>query len=362
MNSLESFFRGKKVLVTGHTGFKGSWLSHILVKWGAHVSGIALEPATKPNVFESIGLKQKIKNYFFDIRDFDTVKKVFLEEKPEVVFHLAAQAIVRKSYDDPLATFETNIIGTGNVLHAIKETSGIRSVVIVTTDKVYENIGRAKKYREKDSLGGHDPYSASKAAAEIVVSSYMRSFFTTERFLKKYPFIASVRSGNVIGGGDWADDRLIPDIVRSVFESGEKVVIRNPDFIRPWQYVLEPLAGYILLAKFLYEGKKDYSGAWNFGPLDKNYVPVRVIVEKASKIVKRPLKDFYEVNSDNAKRESPVLKLHIGKAKSMLGWVPRYDIDTALRLTLEWYRHFYQREDMVDMTNKHIDNYFNTSL
>src|SRR3989344_5094562 len=258
------FYRKKKVLITGHTGFKGSWLSRILLSWGAEIVGIALPPATNPSLFKILNLKNQLKHYEIDIRDQKKVNKIFLDEKPEIVFHLAAQPIVRISYDDPVYTHATNILGTAHVLECIRESESVRSAVIVTTDKVYRNDGRREPYRETDQLAGFDPYSASKAAADIVAQSYIHSFFNPHDYGRHHrTLIGIARAGNVIGGGDWSRDRLIPDIVRMIFDDRQgKIILRNPRAERPWQHVLEPLFGYLLLARELYGGRHDLSGPY----------------------------------------------------------------------------------------------------
>ena len=354
---LKEFYKNKKVLVTGHTGFKGSWLSKILLNWGADVVGLALEPSTTPNLFKELGIGSDIHNYFCDIRNFNQVKEIFLKQKPEIIFHLAAQPIVRDSYDDPLRTFETNIMGTANVLHAIKETSGIRAGVIITTDKVYENKDDGNFYTENDRLGGYDPYSSSKAGAEIVISSYIKSFFNPLNHGESHQtLIASARSGNVIGGGDWAKDRIITDIVRAIFEKDEEIIIRNPLSIRPWQHVLEPLNGYLLLAKGLFESKKDLSGAWNFGPNPENCLSVENLVERVIKILGR---GKHIVQEDKTKHETQVLRLNSDKAKNNLGWQPMLDPVQTLNLTFDWYQNFYNKKNMIDITNQQIALFFN---
>ena len=356
MQNLQDFFKNKRVLITGHTGFKGSWLTQTLLNWGADIVGIALRPNTNPSLFDLLNIKKKIKNYFCDIRNFKKVKEIIFKEKPEIVFHLAAQPLVRDSYDDPLYTFETNIIGTANILQAVKETGIVKSAVIITTDKVYENKENNHPYKEDEKLGGYDPYSCSKAGAEIVIDSYIKSFFNLKDYNKHKTLIASARSGNVLGGGDWSKDRLVPDIVKAVFENNEKVIVRNPDSIRPWQYVLEPSYGYMLLAKKLYEGKKEFSGAWNFGPNNENYLTVKELLEKALKILK---KGSYTIKKDYTKHESKLLRLDISKAKNVLGWRPSFDIDTTLNLTFDWYKSFYSKEDIVNLANQQIESFFN---
>ncbi len=357
MNNLAKFFKNKKVLITGHTGFKGSWLSKILLNWGANISGIALKPDTVPNLFDVLKVKKNINNYFCDIRNFKKIKEIIKKEKPEIVFHLAAQPLVRNSYENPLYTFETNIIGTANILQSIKEVGGVKSAVIITTDKVYENKEGMGFYKENDKLGGLDPYSSSKAGAELVVNSYIQSFFNLEGYGKKHKtLIASARSGNVIGGGDWQKDRIIPDIARAVFETKEKLIIRNPESIRPWQYVLECLEGYLLLAKNLYQGKKDFSGAWNFGPDKKeNCLTVKEIVEKSFKILK---KGSFVTKKDLVKYETKILRLDVFKAKKELKWKPRVKINETLENTFNWYDNFYAKNDCIELTNKQIKLFF----
>ncbi len=357
MENIQRFFHNKKVLITGHTGFKGSWLAKILLNWGTDVMGISLKPTTKPNLFAVLDIEDKIKNYFCDIRNFKNIKKVIVKEKPEIIFHLAAQPLVRDSYDDPLYTFETNIIGTANILQAVKETDSVKSAVMVTTDKVYEEKEKISRYKEDDKLGGYDPYSSSKAGAEMVINSYVKSFFNPKDYDKKHKtLVASVRSGNVIGGGDWLKDRIMPDIIRSIFEKKEKLILRNPDSIRPWQHVLEPLYGYMLLAKKLYKGEKGFSGAWNFGPNDKNYLTVGELTKKVIRILKQGV---YTIKRDLTKHEAVWLKLNIDKTKNILKWRPILNINEILKLTLDWYKGFYDRKNVVNLTDKQIEFFFN---
>ncbi|MDD2757948.1 MAG: CDP-glucose 4,6-dehydratase [Patescibacteria group bacterium] len=355
---MKEFYCGKKILITGHTGFKGSWLTRILVNWGATVVGVSLPPDTAPNLFETLELAGKIKkNYFTDIRDFNKIKNIFEIEKPEIVFHLAAQPIVRDSYDDPLATFSTNIIGTANILQAIKEAGGVKSAVIITTDKVYENKEQDYPYKETDALGGYDPYSASKAAADIVTSSYIRSFFNPSDFGQKHDTLVAVaRAGNVIGGGDWARDRLIPDMVRAIFERKESVIIRNPKAVRPWQHVLEPLGGYLLLGKKMFVGHGDLSGAWNFGPGEDGLVRVEELVEKGISILQQGV---FEVAEDASKHEANLLKLDASKAGILLDWHPKWSLTQSLEKTFSWYEKFYGgKEDPSKFTDSQIAEYF----
>jgi CDP-glucose 4,6-dehydratase len=358
---MNNFFKNKKVLITGHTGFKGSWLTQILLNCDANIIGIALPPKTEPNLFSILKIKDKIKNYFADTRDFEKIKNIIKKEKPEIIFHLAAQPIVRDSYDDPLTTHTTNVIGTANVLQAIKETDTIRSAVIITTDKVYKNNEWVYPYRETDHLGGHDPYSASKAAADIITDSYIQSFFNVKDFKTKHKtLVAIARAGNVIGGGDWAKHRLVPDIIRSIYEKKEDVIIRSPEAIRPWEHVLEPLSGYIKLAQGLYEEKLNLVGAWNFGPNEESFVCVERLVCEAIKILKR---GRLRIEKDLNKHEASLLMLDINKAKYILDWQPRLNFEENLNFTFEWYKEYYTNlKNIEQFTNNQIKNFFDKKL
>ena len=354
---MNQFYKNKKVLITGHTGFKGAWLSQILINFGADVVGVSLPPNTKPSLFEVLQIENTCKNYFVDIRDKAALLKIFRDEKPEIVFHLAAQAIVRTSYDDPIDTISTNVMGTANVLEVVREVSFVKSAVIITTDKVYENKEWHHAYRENDPLGGYDPYSSSKAAADIIISSYMQSFFNPKDFGTKHAtLIAITRAGNVIGGGDWAEYRLIPDIVKAVYHDGKDVEIRNPDSVRPWQHVLEPLSGYLMLGKELYNKKITLSGAWNFGPNNESFVSVQNLVEGGKEILG---KGGYKIVKDETKHEATLLKLDINKAIALLGWKPKLNFEETLSHTFEWYKNYYEKkEDIVVFTNKQINHFF----
>lgn len=352
MNKLSNFYKNKRVLITGHTGFKGAWLTKILLNWGSKVSGIALEPPTKPNLFEILDFKKEIKNNIADIRNFEKVKNIIQKEKPEIIFHLAAQPMVREGYVDPLYTYETNILGTANILEAIRTTNSTKAALIITTDKVYENYEKNYHYKEEDKLGGYDPYSASKASAEIVTSSYIRSFFNPTN-KKTKTFIASARAGNVIGGGDWGKDRLVPDFVKAMF-ANSKLVIRSPKAVRPWQFVLEPLYGYLLLAHKLYEGKKEFSGAWNFGPNKNNYLEVEGVIKKA---IISFNKEKYTIKKDDTKHEANILKLNSNKSKELLNWKSVFSLDQTLDFTFKWYNSFYQGKDIKSLTDNQISEY-----
>ena len=355
---MKDFYKNKKVLITGHTGFKGSWLTQILLNFGAKVVGVSVGVPTFPSLYKALKQSQKIKNYVADIRDFEKIKKIFLKEKPEIVFHLAAQPIVRISYDEPLRTISTNVLGTANVLQVIKEVCCIKSAVIITTDKVYEDKNWIYPYRENDAMGGYDPYSASKAAADIIVHSYMNSFMHPKDFKSKHNTLISIaRAGNVIGGGDWAPHRLVPDIIRSIYEKKEPVEIRNPEAVRPWEHVMEPLAGYMLLAKGLYEHNTSLCQAWNFGPNDDSFMSVEKLAKKAIQILK---KGSINIKPDGSKHETHILKLDVTKAKTILGWQPRLNFEENLEYTFKWYKNFYEKsEDVVKFTNKQIKAFFN---
>lgn len=328
---MERFYPGKSALVTGHTGFKGAWLSHLLKRLGARVSGFALPPADKPSLFELASVAEGMTSTIGDVRDLPALHAVFAAEQPEIVFHLAAQALVRKSYREPVDTFATNVMGTVNVLEAARACPSVRAVVIVTSDKCYENREWVWGYREDEAMGGFDPYSASKGCAELVAAAYRRSFF------QKGAAIASARAGNVIGGGDWAEDRLIPDILRGIL-ADETIEIRNPGATRPWQHVLEPLSGYLLLGQRLLEHGQSYAEGWNFGPADADSVPVGEVARRLVETLGRGTLELWEKPPEGALHEAHALKLDCSKARSRLGWRPRLDFEGTLRMTAEWYR------------------------
>ena len=355
---MKNFLEGKKVLITGHSGFKGSWLAQVLLNWGADITGISLPPDTRPSLFQILNIKKEVKNYFVDIRDFEKVKNIFQKEKPEIVFHLAAQAIVRDSYDKPLETYTTNVIGTANILEATKEIRCVKSAVVITSDKVYENKESPFPYKESDALGGYDPYSASKAAADIAANSYIQSFFNPDDYGTKHnTLVAIARAGNVIGGGDWADHRLVPDIVRSVYEKKENIIIRNPQAVRPWQHVLEPLSGYLALAERLHKGEKEISGVWNFGPDDESFVPVEKL---ANEVIGMLGKGTIDIRPDATKHEANILKLDINKAKTILDWQPKFNFQENLQYTIDWYKNYYEKiKDPEELTNEQIKSFFN---
>ena len=340
------FWRGRRVLVTGHTGFKGSWLAVWLHRLGAHVTGLAL-PAVGESLFVSSSVERTLDHRLGDIRDFAVVCSAFESAKPEIVFHLAAQSLVRASYSDPLGTFATNVQGTAHVLQAAAASANLKAVVVVTSDKCYANRETADGYKEEDPLGGNDPYSASKGCAELVVHTWRTSFFGGKK-------LASARAGNVIGGGDWADDRLVPDLVRS-FRSGRPAPIRNPASVRPWQHVLEPLAGYLMLAERLSDDAAFATG-WNFGPDENSAATVSTVADLASETWGDGARWEKTVEASPPK-ESVMLQLNSSKARSMLGWQPQFSLDVALSKTIGWYKENTNRLDMTALTLAQIDEY-----
>lgn len=338
----EGFYCGKTVLVTGHTGFKGSWLSIWLHELGAKVIGVSLEPYSEKDNYVLSGIGQKIEaDVRADIRDGESIKDLFVKYRPEIVFHLAAQPLVRLSYVEPVDTWQTNVMGTINVMEAIRATDSVRAGVMITTDKCYENREQMHAYTEDDPMGGYDPYSSSKGAAEIAISSWRRSFMNPKDYEKHHKMIASVRAGNVIGGGDWAKDRIIPDCIRSI-EADIPIPIRNRQAVRPWQHVLEPLSGYLLLAKKMYEDPHAFCEGWNFGPQMDSVVSVWEVAEKLiSAYGKGTLLDQ---SDPNAVHEANLLMLDITKANQRLGWHPRMSIDECVKLTADWYKKYRQTD------------------
>ena len=343
------FWQGKKVFVTGHTGFKGSWLTFWLNLLGAKVRGYALAPEASPNLFENLHFENKIESIIGDIRDLSKLEESIVDFEPEILFHLAAQSLVRRSYRQPVDTYQTNVIGTINVLEAVRRAKSVKSVVVITTDKVYENKEWIWAYRENERLGGFDPYSNSKACAELAVSAYRNSFFEESETL-----IATARAGNVIGGGDWSEDRLLPDVFRSLV-FGNELEIRNPHSIRPWQHVLEPLAGYLKLAAKLYAGEKSFAEAWNFGPGEEDSKPVGWILEKIKQTWNEPVN--WKIDKGVQPHEARLLKLDSTKAKTELKWLPKLSLDEAVNLTAGWYRGFKDKKDLVELTRSQIDSF-----
>ena len=331
-------YKNKRVLITGHTGFKGSWLACWLKKLGAEVCGYALDPPTNPNHFNL--LRPEMRSEIGDIRDITRLKSVFAEFKPEIVFHLAAQPLVRLSYSEPIETFETNIMGTINVFEACRSCSSVKAIVNITSDKCYENKEQAHGYRESDPMGGYDPYSASKGCAELITNSYRNSFFNNEKYGKEHGILlASCRAGNVIAGGDWAEDRLIPDIMKAVNEN--KIVdIRNPHATRPWQHVLEPLSGYLYLGQKLLKGKKEFAEGWNFGPGDHESITVGTLVENIKKYW--PKINYKFANIKGALHEASLLKLDCSKASTKLKWNEIWCAEKTFEKTVKWYKDYYE--------------------
>lgn len=343
-------YKNKKVFITGHTGFKGSWLSYLLIEAGAEVMGYSLNPEYSPNHFNLLGLNNKLNNVIGDVKDLNLLKDEISKFRPEFVFHLAAQPLVQKSYSDPVDTYFTNIMGTVNVLEAARMCSSIKSLIIVTSDKCYENEEWIWGYRESDRLGGFDPYSSSKAAAEIVYSSYFRSYFKDRENFGS----ATVRAGNVIGGGDWSDNRIIPDCIRAISDD-KAIQIRNPFATRPWQHVLEPISGYLLLASKLVHEPKLFSGSWNFGPASKD---VNTVLEVANLMVKYLEKGNVEVLNSNLKHEANLLQLNCDKANQVLNWHSRWNFDETIFFTADWYRKYFNGEDVSQITLNQIHKFF----
>lgn len=349
-----AFWKSKKVFVTGHTGFKGSWLCLWLNFMGAEINGYALDPPTQPSLYEGASVNSFMrKSHISDIRDRKALEQTLVECSPEIVFHLAAQPIVRDSYLFPIETYETNVMGTAYLLEAARKVPSIKAIVIITTDKVYENREWFWGYREDDALGGYDPYSNSKACSELVTGSYRNSFFNIRDYGTTHHIaIASARAGNVIGGGDWAKDRLVPDCIRSLL-AGEQIRIRSPRAIRPWQHVLEPLFGYLTLARKLYQEGVAYSGAWNFGPEDSDVRPVEWIVKHLCE----QWDGGYIIDKNPQPHEANYLKLDCSKAKSLLGWKPRWDLDTALHNVIGWTRAYRDEKNLHDICLQQIEEY-----
>jgi CDP-glucose 4,6-dehydratase len=350
----KSFYCGKRVLITGHTGFKGSWLAIWLHSLGAEVVGVALDPATERDNFVLSGIGAKIKaDLRGDIRNGQLLKDIFEEYQPEIVFHLAAQPLVRLSYDVPVETYEVNVMGTINVMEAIRVTRSVKVGIMITTDKCYENREQIWGYRENEAMGGYDPYSSSKGAAEIAIASWRRSFFNPSQYDKHGKSIASVRAGNVIGGGDWALDRIIPDCIRAL-EAGKSIEIRSPKAIRPWQHVLEPLGGYMLLAMKIWNEPTKYCEGWNFGP---NPESIANVWEVANKVVKNyGSGSLSDVSNPNDLHEAKLLMLDIAKARYELGWQPRMNLSETVQMTVDWYKR-YKAEDVYKICLEHIGNY-----
>lgn len=355
IDAFNNFYRGKRILVTGHTGFKGSWLSIWLHELGAEVFGVALDPYSEKDNFVLSGIGNKIEaDIRADICDGDKMKELFASCRPEFVFHLAAQPLVRLSYEIPVETYRTNVMGTINIMEAIRATDSVRVGVMVTTDKCYDNKEQLRAYNENDPFGGYDPYSSSKGACEIAIQSWRRSFFNPDDYGKKHHVsLASVRAGNVIGGGDWAKDRIIPDCIRSL-EAGNPIEVRSPKAVRPWEHVLEPLSGYMLLAQKMWYSPTEYCEGWNFGPDQDGTLTVW---EVANAMVKSfGYGELKDVSDPDALHEAKLLMLDITKAKSRLGWQPRLDAIQAVELTADWYKR-YRKEDVYTLCVDEIQKF-----
>jgi len=351
-----AFWKDKKVLITGHTGFKGSWMSLWLQSLGANIVGYALQPPTQPSLFGIANVADGMISIVGDVRDLDHLKSIIVEHGPEIVFHLAAQPLVRYSYENPVETYTTNVIGTVNMLEAVRHSVSVRTVVSITSDKCYENKEWFWGYREDERLGGHDPYSSSKGCAELVIAAYRRSYFSPEAHEHREVALASTRAGNVIGGGDWAKDRLIPDIMKAIMED-RPVIIRSPNAIRPWQHVLEPLNGYLCLAERLWAHGPKFAQAWNFGPSGEEAKTVSWIVEYLTSVWGEGAR--WELDSAQHPHEDTYLKLDCSKAKSLLGWAPKLQLSTTLEWIVEWYRGYQQNEDMRSLTEEQIIRFEN---
>ena len=347
------FWSGKKVFLTGHTGFKGGWLSLWLSSMGAKVTGYSLAPNTTPNLFDVLAIGSLIeKSHIADIRDLATLQKAMSEAKPDIVIHMAAQPLVRYSYANPVETYATNVMGTVHVLESARTHESVRATVVVTTDKCYENREREAGYQEDEAMGGFDPYSSSKGCAELVTSAYRQSYFS-----KLVNHLASARAGNVIGGGDWSQDRLIPDAIKA-FEANEPLMIRNPLATRPWQHVLEPLSGYLILAQALYEQGAAYASAWNFGPRDDDNRTVQEVVNLL-------ISDWgnsarWEKEGAEQPHEAHLLKLDCSKAHTQLGWTPKWSLEMAMQNIVQWQKAYQTKENMQAVSLAQINQYMNT--
>lgn len=350
-----SFWSGKHVFLTGHTGFKGGWLSLWLASMGAKVTGYALTPNTAPNFFEVAQVEDELEqSHIADIRDLEKLQKAMADAKPEIVIHMAAQPLVRYSYVNPVETYATNVMGTVHVLESMRTLDCVRAAVIVTTDKCYENKEWAWGYRENEPMGGYDPYSNSKGCAELVSSAYRQSYFSPEKYAQHKVAIASARAGNVIGGGDWSEDRLIPDAIKA-FEAKQELIIRNPKATRPWQHVLEPLSGYLILAQALYEHGAQFDGGWNFGPRDEDARPVQEVINL---LIKNwgSLASWQQDQSEQP-HEAHSLKLDCSKARQYLNWIPRWTLEQAIEKITQWQHGVQNSMDMKKLSQEQIRIY-----
>ena len=352
---LRRIYEGKKVFLTGHTGFKGAWLSILLRRLGAIVYGYSLEPCTSPNLFELANLGSLVESFIGDVRDGNRVTSLLQEIEPEIIFHLAAQPLVRESYNDPKETFEVNVMGLVNLFEAIRVTPSAQVGLIITSDKCYQNKEWTWGYREDEPMGGYDPYSCSKGCAELITASYRNSFFNPEDISRHNTIIASARAGNVIGGGDWSKDRLIPDFIKSVMK-GEDLTIRSPRAIRPWQHVLEPLSGYLLLAGLMYTEGVVYGDAWNFGPLEESAKTVEWMAGKLCELWGENA--GFNVSNAAQPHEATYLKLDSSKAKTYLGWRPRWTVEKSLEATVAFAKEYRAGKNLFEVCNQQIEDYF----
>jgi CDP-glucose 4,6-dehydratase len=344
------FWKGKRIFLTGHTGFKGSWLSLWLQEMGSVVKGYSLAPNTSPNLFTEAKVIESMDSEIGDIRDLERVTKSMIDFNPDIVLHMAAQPLVRLSYIEPIETYSTNVMGTLNVLEAARKCKNIKAIIAITTDKCYENKELNRGYKEHDPMGGHDPYSSSKGCCELLISSYRRSFFNTSNTAA----LASARAGNVIGGGDWADNRLIPDILNA-FAHSKKVIVRNPSAVRPWQHVLEPLSGYLVLAEKLYLNGKQYAEGWNFGPKDKDCKNVEYILDKI--VAHWGEGSSWSLDDKSNPHEANFLKLDISKSARKLKWKPKWGLDFTLKSTVNWHKQWLSGEDIRKVCISEINHY-----
>ena len=354
-----SFWKNKRVLITGHTGFKGSWLSLWLQKLGAEVTGYARQAVDNPNMYTVVDIENGMNSVIDDVQNLESLILCIKENKPEIIIHMAAQALVRASYNDPVETYATNVMGTVNILEAVRCSHGVKAVVIVTSDKCYHNHGTEKGYQEDDAMGGYDPYSSSKGCAELVTSAYRNSYFNIKDYGQHGVAVASVRAGNVIGGGDWSEDRLIPDMITG-FIKKESVKIRNPKAIRPWQHVLEPLEGYLVLSEKLYTEGSLYAEGWNFGPEKEDARPVSWL---ADSLVRHWGGDAsWEQDAAYHPHEAQCLMLDSSKVRERLEWFPQLPLDIALKWTVEWYKAYTNNKNIREFTEHQISCYQNREI
>lgn len=355
ITDLFNIYKKRRVLITGHTGFKGSWLCFLLNKLGADVYGYALVPPTNPSLFNEANIGELMTSFIGDIRDLDYLQKIMQQVQPEIVIHMAAQPLVRESYKIPVETYAINVMGTVHLLEACRNTASVKAIVNVTTDKCYENREWHWGYRENEPMGGYDPYSNSKGCSELVTSSYRNSYFNPTKYTDHGVAVASARAGNVIGGGDWADDRLIPDFIRAI-SKGDEVQIRSPYAIRPWQHVLEPLTGYLSLAAKLFTEGSKYAEAWNFGPDDRDARNVEWITKTICDLWGEDAS--FSIDTNPQPHEASYLKLDCSKAKAELGWIPKWDIETTLKTIVDWNKAFLKGKNIREVTINQINQYF----